>query len=173
MYFFPASAAVWDSPERRISDWNYCTNIAAAQNLQAVVHQWRCNTACFVIYDMRCSDNDMRIGNGILWELTATRHLLTRRWAHNFIKPQPELKTALFRNMTTREPNSKIILIFVAGLGLCRIRSRRMVSDQVICGTFIRMALRWALLWLERLSQVQEGKGGHNQCSLETKNGLL
>jgi hypothetical protein len=41
--------------------------------------------------------------------------------------------------MTTREPNAKIRLLFVAGLGLYRTQLQSMVSDEMISGTLMRL----------------------------------
>jgi hypothetical protein len=64
-----------------------------------------------------------------------------KRWAHNFVKRQPELKTRLFRKYDYQRAKCEDPSIISGWFRLVQTQSRNMVSDQMISGTLMRPAL--------------------------------
>ena len=66
-----------------------------------------------------------------------------KKWAYNFVKRQPELKTRRFRRHDHQRAECEDPTI-IRGWFRLVIQSRNTVSDQMISGTLMRPALWWA-----------------------------
>jgi hypothetical protein len=76
-------------------------------------------------------------------QLLADRDMLPvgKRWAMNFIKRQPDLKTRFQRRCDYQRARCEDPTVIHNCIGSYRTQSRSMVFDQMICITLMRLAL--------------------------------